>query len=349
MDVFTQNTLSLLIRVSLSLVPVIAFLIALVFLDSYKLVRPESVIRFILVGCLVAGVSLIVNVVAIRLHPFDASTFIRYVAPIVEETGKFLILAWLIGSGRVGFLVDAAIHGFAIGAGFALIENIYYLQTVHSSTLLLWLVRGFGTAVMHGGTLIIAGVISKALFDRRHSRTITVFLPGFLAAVALHSLFNHFMLPPLLATALLLVALPIMVSIVFQRSETATMKWLGTGIDADLEIFDLITTGSISKSAIGRYLDSLRDRFSPTVVADMLCLLQIQAELSIRAKSLLLMKKHGLRPPPDPGLKSILDEMNYLEASIGRTGKLALSPVLHLGHRELWQIRLLAEGQQGAS
>lgn len=345
MDVFTQNTLDLLVRVSLSLVPVMAFLIALVFLDSFKLVQPESVIRSILVGCLAAGVSLIVNVVATRIYPFDASTFIRYVAPTVEETGKFLFLAWLIGSGRVGFLVDAAVQGFAIGAGFALVENIYYLQTLHSSTLLLWLVRGFGTAVMHGGTLIIAGVITKALFDRRHSRRISVFLPGFLAAVVIHSLFNHFMLPPLLATSLLLVTLPILVSIVFQRSEKATMQWLGTGIDADLEIIELISSGSISKSAIGRYLDSLRNRFTPTVVADMLCLLQIQAELSIRAKSLLLMKKHGLRPPPDPGLKAILDEMKYLESSIGRTGKLALSPVLHLGHRELWQIQLLAEGQ----
>ncbi len=345
MDVFTQDTLGLLARIFLSLTPVLAFLIALVFLDSFKLVRPDAVVRSILAGCLVAVASYFINVLVMKSYPFEATTFARYVAPAIEETSKFVFLAWLIGSDRVGFLVDTAVHGFAIGAGFALIENIYYLQAVHSTTLLLWMVRGFGTAVMHGGTMIIAGVIAKTLYDRKEKRQIRAFLPGLLVAYAVHSLFNHFVLPPLLSTALLLVALPILVFVVFQRSETVTMKWLGTGIDSDIEIIELISSGSISSSSIGRYLESLRDRFVPTVVADMLCLLQIQAELSIRAKSLLLMKKHGVAPPPDESVKAALDEMAYLEASIGRTGKLALSPMLHLGHRELWQIRLLAHGQ----
>ena len=349
MDVFTQDTLGLLARVFLSLTPVLVFLIALTFLDSFKLVRPDSVVRSILVGCLVAVASYFLNVVVLRGYSFDPSTFARYIAPAIEETIKFLFLAWLIGSGRVGFLVDAAVHGFAIGAGFALIENVYYLQTVHSTTLLLWMVRGFGTAVMHGGTLIIAGVITKTLYDRRQKRPVWIFLPGLLVAYIVHSLFNHFVLPPLQSTVVLLLALPVLVFIVFQRSEAATMNWLGTGIDSDIEIIELISSGTISSSSIGRYLESLRDRFIPTVVADMLCLLQIQAELSIRAKSLLLLKKHGVVPPPDETLKAALDEMAYLEASIGPTGKLALAPILHLGHRELFQIRLLAQGQKSST
>jgi RsiW-degrading membrane proteinase PrsW (M82 family) len=345
MDVFSQDTLGLLARIVLSLTPVLVFLIALVFLDSFKLVRPDAVVRSILVGCIAAVASLILNMATVATIPMQGTTFTRYVAPVIEECCKFAFLAWLVGGGRVGFIVDTAVHGFAIGAGFALVENIYYLQTIHSSNLLLWLVRGFGTAVMHGGTMIIAGVIAKTIYDRKQKIRVSVFLPGLLVAIVVHSLFNHFVLGPLMSTAVLLIALPILVFVVFQRSEAATMQWLGTGMDSDLEVIELISTGTISSSSIGRYLESLRDRFVPTVVADMLCLLQIQAELSIRAKSLLLLKKHGVNPPPDPSLKAILDEMSYLESSIGRTGKLAMAPVLHLGHRELWQIRLLAEGQ----
>ena len=54
----------------------------------------------------------------------------RYIAPIIEESAKAALLVALIASGRVGFLADAAVQGFAIGTGFALFENIWYLQTL---------------------------------------------------------------------------------------------------------------------------------------------------------------------------------------------------------------------------
>ena len=54
--------------------------------------------------------------------------FARYLAPLVEEALKALWIAVLLRRGRVGFLVDAAILGFAVGAGFALVENVEYLR-----------------------------------------------------------------------------------------------------------------------------------------------------------------------------------------------------------------------------
>ena len=41
---------------------------------------------------------------------------------------KALIVVVLIRTHRIGFLVDAAILGFAVGTGFALVENLYYLR-----------------------------------------------------------------------------------------------------------------------------------------------------------------------------------------------------------------------------
>ena len=61
---------------------------------------------------------------------------------------SFVVL--LTTTKRVGFMVDAAILGFATGAGFAVAENPHYLATVGNTNLLLWIVRGFGTGVLKG-------------------------------------------------------------------------------------------------------------------------------------------------------------------------------------------------------
>jgi RsiW-degrading membrane proteinase PrsW (M82 family) len=43
---------------------------------------------------------------------------------------------------RIGFLVDAAIFGFTVGSGFAVIENLYYLEQVPDAGRGTWIVRG---------------------------------------------------------------------------------------------------------------------------------------------------------------------------------------------------------------
>ena len=43
---------------------------------------------------------------------------------------KAAFIVVLIARRRVGFLVDAAVQGFAVGAGFAVVENIEYLRTL---------------------------------------------------------------------------------------------------------------------------------------------------------------------------------------------------------------------------
>ena len=56
----------------------------------------------------------------------------------------------------LGYKLDAVISGFAIGAGFSVVENILYLDLSFLNMALgTWLVRGFGTAIMHGTTLAV--------------------------------------------------------------------------------------------------------------------------------------------------------------------------------------------------
>lgn len=328
------------VNVSVALIPVVLFLGLLVVLDSYQLVGIRSILGSIAIGCSAAAL-LYAALEIVPSIPADSIVYTRYGAPIIEETLKAGFLVYLIRSRKVGFMVDAAIQGFALGAGFALFENVYYLESLHETNLLLWIVRGFGTAVMHGGTTAIVGIISKNFSDVKDSASFRVFLPGLGTGIIIHSLFNHFILPPVTSTIVVVVFLPILMLGAFAQSEKATRAWLGVGFDNDAELLTIVTTGGIGTTRIGHYLDSIQNKFRGEVVADMLCYLRIYLELAIQAKGILLMRESGFRVEPDPLVQAKFDEMTYLQKSVGKTGLLALSPFLRTSNRDLWQMHML--------
>lgn len=323
----------------LAFVPVTLFLAILVLIDSFKLVRRRDVAKSLGAGMAAALLSLGVNLLLLDAAGVPPELLRRLLGPIVEEAAKAAMVWWLIRSGRVGFLVDAAIHGFSLGAGFALVENLYYLQATGSADLGLWVVRGLGTAVMHGTTTAVFAILGKGLTGRRDSTSLLWFLPGFLLAVAVHAGFNLFVLPPLVMTGLLCAGMPLLLGLVFERSERATRDWLGAGMDRDVEALDQILSGEVVATRVGRYLHELRMRLPGAVVADMLCLLRVRLELSLRAKGVLMARAAGIELPPDPAVKANLEELAYLEKAIGPVGLLALQP---LGRgRDRWERELL--------
>jgi protease PrsW len=336
-------TAQYLIRMAIAVLPVIAFLASLLILDSFKLVRHRDVGITILVGASTAVVCYGINVFLMSSMSIPPATLARYVGPVVEETAKAIFVIFLLRANRVGFLADATIRGVAIGAGFAVVENLYYMQMRPDANAFIWVIRGFGTALMHGGTTALVAISAKRLLDREGSWRIVLILPGLLLAVVVHGLFNHFFVSPLLSTLIVLVLLPSISIIVYRQSENATREWLGSGFDADRDLLAMISTGSLDDTHIGHYLNSLQNRFPSETVADMLCYLQQYSELAIKAKGLLLMRDAGFSPPPDADVQSQFAELRYLEKTIGVTGLSALRPLLHSKSRDLWQMHFVKE------
>lgn len=332
-------------KIAFSLLPVLGFLFALKLMDGYKLIRLDSVMVQVAAGLAVAVVALYANRSFLGLLGIRTAHYSRYVAPFVEELLKCAYLVYLIRAKRLGFMIDAAICGFAIGTGFALVENAYYIGSDESLSLAACVMRGFGTAVMHGGATTVFGILSQSMSERYVVRRAFVFIPGYLAAVVFHSLFNHFLVSPALTVAGLVLVLPLLLVVVFQQSERRVQRWLGTGLDADSDLLAMINSGRISDSRIGRYLSSLKETFPPEVVADMLCLLRLHCELSIKAKGVLLMRQAGFDVPPDPEVEEKLVELEFLERSIGKAGLLAMAPFLHWRTRDLWQLHMLGRGR----
>ena len=332
---------SILLDIAFGLLPVLLFLAALMTVDSYKLVHLRTVTGTIVAGCVAALCAFLVNNwLAISLFR-DWMVYTRYVSPVIEEGIKAVYLFYLMRTNRVGFMVDAAIVGFSIGAGFALVENLFYLYERPDADLYLWVIRGFGTAIMHGGTTAIVGIMGKRFTDDAGTTRLSTLIPGLATAMVIHSLFNHFFLNPLLSTILILVLLPAVTLVIFRESEKATRSWLGIGFDSDRELLEMITSGVLAENKVGQYLQSLENRFRGETVADMLCYLRLHLELSVRAKGLLLMREAGFEVPPDPEVKEQFAELKFLEKSIGTTGKLALHPFLHTRSKDLWQITML--------
>jgi protease PrsW len=329
------------IRVILALLPVLLFLTALRLLDSYKLVSRSKVAASLAAGAVAAAVCYVINSFMFQHFLQYQDQYARLGAPVVEELAKSVFWIFLIATSRVAFMVDSAICGFAVGAGFSLVENVFYLQLLQEQGFGIWVLRGFSTAVMHGGVDAIGALVSVVLSESRRWTGVRQFAPGLLTAMVLHALFNSGVLSPVSSMAATVGVLPVVFLVVFYFSERSLHHWLGGKLDQDIEMISMINRGEFKQTPQGAYLMSLNDAFPPEVRGDMLTLLHLTLEISARAKGDLMLREAGLPVPPDPDLESHFKELRYLEKAIGPTGMLAVRPLLSQTPRDLWEMHRL--------
>lgn len=333
-------------KILLSLIPVLLFLGLLLFFDSFRLVNRWTLVVCILWGGVAATLSLAGNSLATEfLHvSFDALS--RYVAPFTEEILKMAILVLLISRHRIGFAIDSAIYGFAVGSGFAFTENLIYVLQLgaEQSNLWLWIARGVGTSVMHGGTTAIAGIILvNRLTDTR--RLIQPFILAVIVAYFIHALYNAFLISPLESALVMIILVPAIMMTVFHYGTRNLKKWLDVGMDAEVSLLLMINKGKFSKTRAGAYLLSIKDHFPKEVVVDMYCFMALYLELSVKAKSLLLLRENDLTLPMDPEIAEKLSELDQLRRQIGKSGMLSLKPVLRMNRSDIWALSVLKPNQ----
>jgi len=335
-------------QASVSVLPVLLFLAALELIDTYKLLTLGRVLRSVLVGCGVAVVCYALNTAVYASGIASPAVWARSGAPVIEEIAKALYVAWLLRSNRVGFMVDTAVSGFAVGAGFAVLENLTYIPDLSASGLIASAIRGLGTAMMHGGATAIFGTVSANVSEIRGSRSPIVFLPGLAMAIVIHELYNQPWWRPVMAAVCVLVILPMVIAFIFWRSEKVLENWLGTKLDKDIDLLQMIATGKFGESHVGSYMKSLENTFTPVILGDMLSYLHLSLELSARAKGDLLRREMGFPVTPDPELQGQLKELKFLEEQMGRAGKMALGPLLGQSRRDIWELQQLMEKTESA-
>lgn len=321
------------------LMPVTIFLILLNTMDSYKLLKMRVVSTLILWGSISAAIAYPVN--NYFLSQFGINFVSVITAPITEETLKIAIVAFLFYKNKLAFLADAFIIGFASGTGFSIIENIFYFSQLESQNVISWVVRGFGTAMMHGTATAVASVVIQILVTKREKMKFHYLLVGLAAGFLIHAVFNNYYLPPLIQTVLQFSLLPFVVFQIFSVSEKVLRKWMEEESHTEFETLRMIKAGEFKSTRTGRYILSIKNRFDPVVIFDMLAYIQLYLELSIKAKGLLMMREAGFESETNDDIKPKLEELQFLSKSIGKTGMKILSPIIKKSNKDLWKLNLL--------
>ena len=336
------------VKALIALVPVIACLVVFERVDAFKLVSLTDILGLMVGGAVLAAAGYFANGGVMDQFPIGVSNYSQYVAPAVEEGLKAALIVALFAFNRIGYLIDAAIAGFAIGSGFALAENAFFLHQFTGANIGVWVVRGFGTAIMHGGATAIMSVLSLVLYaprlrisaDKFHFN-ILLFLPGLAAAIAMHAAFNHFQEAALLAMVIVLLAVPLSLFLIFSAGETAAHRWLAEDREAHAKLLEDMRTGEFDRGPHGRALQALASRLDDTHARDLFDYVRTNVELVVKADQTLLALEDHERVALDGQVRARLHHLHDLERSLGRALSMAVRQHLSFSRDDLWKLHEL--------
>jgi RsiW-degrading membrane proteinase PrsW (M82 family) len=183
----------MLLTVTLAIVVPIAFLYAIHWLDLYGSDRPRIVAQCFAWGLVAFLMSFAANRFCIDILGYSRQFVSTRTAPFVEEVFKSLILVWLLRKAKLTYFADGAIYGFASGIGFAVIENLRYIQLFPDNPFGLVIVRDFSSALAHGTATAMTGIAlgGFVLSSRRHHGLLALIV-GLTGAMGLHYAWNNF-------------------------------------------------------------------------------------------------------------------------------------------------------------
>ena len=204
------------------------------------------------------------------------------------------------------------------------------------------MIRGFGTAIMHGGTATILAMISITLYERRPTGGLQLLLPGFLAAVALHTGFNYLLVRPALATLATLLVLPLVIYLVFEHSERILRNWLDVDLESDVKLLRVDQHRHVPRQPL-RPLPAVAARSLSRRGSGRHAVLAATARRTRPARqghAAAARKRHASRRSTTE-TRDKLAELEQLERAIGKAGVLALRPLMMATGKDIWQLTLL--------
>ncbi|HKC02770.1 MAG TPA: PrsW family glutamic-type intramembrane protease [Sphingomicrobium sp.] len=329
---------------SLALVPVLVLTAVFIWLDVFKLVTFWETIVLLLLGGAVAAIAYPISGVFLDTLPIGFNNYSRFVAPWLEEALKTIVIISLFQFNRIGLKLDAVIMGFAVGAGFSVVENIFYLLRFEDLPPSVWMVRGLGTAIMHGTTCAILAAIAHQLAERNmHSSARDYhfsplwFVPGFLAAVAIHTTFNQFPRQPIVAMLGTVVLAPLSLLAIFRFGTREAEQWLTEEEEAHEALVDTLHAGSFPDDPGWRRVAALAERSGAQAQAMIREYVTILTEL-VLTEELALLHKTADAAGSETGIGARFDRLAELRRSLGKTTLSAVTSLLPFSRADYWEL-----------
>ena len=145
-------------------------------------------IVFVLIGIFVSVFAAEVNGLLCSLLPMSNFEITIIVTPITEEILKaipILVFATVLSAKRESLFTAS----MAVGIGFAVLENAYYLLNYPTFNMIDAIIRAFGAGLMHGMCTLLVGV-GISFVKKQHK----IFIVGTFAllstAITYHGIYN---------------------------------------------------------------------------------------------------------------------------------------------------------------
>jgi RsiW-degrading membrane proteinase PrsW (M82 family) len=334
----------------LALVPVLVMLTIFVWFDAFKLMNLKEILVLLLLGGLGAIASYPVSGRLLDTLPIGFSNYSRFVAPWIEEAIKGVLVILLFRFNRIGFKLDAVISGFALGAGFSVIENIIYLVRLSDYGAGTWLVRGLGTAVMHGTTLALLAATAHEFAERETREAagefnfnLLWFAPGYLIAVLIHMVFNQFPERPLIAMLGAAMFAPIAILWIFQLGTTEAQKWLEEEYAQHKAQLEALRSGRWPDGVSGERMAAVAARLGPETGERIRRYWELQAWLVVEAEETLMEEAAGDARFDKDAIRATFAELDTLKRQLGRMGYAALRRNLPFSRNDYWELSELKQ------
>ena len=313
----------------IALLPIIVYVLVVKAMDGFSMASWKRLIPGFVWGMFCCGALFFIA----RVTKYENSVLSTF----LEEFLKCIPLVWAICRKRVAFFAEALIYGTAIGAGFAFLENIIYVTLLPGFSLGDAILRGFGTAVLHMGCTALyaasAITVSRLMAGKPFFLSLFACSCSIIPSFAIHYVYNLFLLPEFVQLVLVIVLMVGLLIVIYDIDGKLIHKWLDSCISNDISLLASMREGHLKDTAAGEYLMEMRRKFQPEVFFDICTYLGLYLEMSIAAKSRMIMKEAGMDVPTDPKTHQEnldrLTELKALRKNIGMSGLMVLRPVIN--------------------
>ena len=321
-----------------ALLPVFVYIFVVYELDSFSFLSVKKLLLMVALGMVTALACFGLFWLLDKVIPETVSD---YLYPVLEEAVKAIPLLVLAYRKKIVFFIDSVICGAAVGGGFSILENIFYLVLGEPLGLGTVLFRGLEVALIHMGcSAIVAAAlmfvvrlverIKGRLSIKRADVLMAVFL--LISAPVLHVIHNSFHLTPMIQFVLVFGSMAGLLFWTYQYDGDMIHRWLDRGLDKQVSLLQSIKEGNLGETKTGQFLMSVKESFPPDVFFDVICFVQLNVELSVAAKSRFMMREAGLDFPLEEEQKqtylSQFEEYKILEKRLGNTVRMTVAPVV---------------------
>lgn len=322
-------------------IPLLA-LAAIYWFDVYKTGQFKIILASFGVGIIAFVLASEINKFTIGGGYLERMDVIRYSAPILEEILKGAILFYLVRRANFTYFVEGAVYGFAVGIGFAVVENFQYINAAPDASLIVAGSRVVSTNLIHAATSSVLGIIlGRARFERGLPRQALFGLAGMLIAMVLHVAYNNLVtrvdVSLLLIFAIACGAVSAGVIAYFVRSGFKEARAM---LEESLGMADRVTSGEAAvvtrMDTIDTLLKPMRERFGDKKAEQIRRFLLAQARMGLLRKSLEKLDNESMKRSIEQEISKLRVEIDEARREVGSYAMLYLRHTIPEDASPLW-------------